>query len=223
METILITGTSSGLGYQLAKHYTEKGFNVIGLSRTVVEFNNYTHYTCDISDVDSVKTMFSYISKKHSIDLLINNAAVFTMNRFTKSTLDDIDNLIDTNLKGTMYVTKLALELMPDHSKIVFINSVAGLEELENQSIYCATKYGLTAFAGVLGKELRTRNIKVTSIHPGGINTELWNESNPYPVGDVSNAMDPQSVVDMIDTIVQSKYNIDYKTVKMFPSIEWHN
>lgn len=223
METILITGTSSGLGYQLAKYYTEKGFNVIGLSRTVVEFNNYTHYTCDISDVDSVKTIFSYISKKHSIDLLINNAAVFTMNRFTKSTLDDIDNLVDTNLKGTMYVTKLALELMPDHSKIVFINSVAGLEELENQSIYCATKYGLTAFAGVLGRELRSRNIKVTSIHPGGINTELWNENNPYPAGDVNDSMDPQAIVDMIDTIVQSKYNIDYKTVKMFPSIEWHN
>jgi NAD(P)-dependent dehydrogenase (short-subunit alcohol dehydrogenase family) len=122
-----------------------------------------------------------------------------------------------------MYVTKLALELMPNDSKIVFINSVAGLEELENQSIYCASKYGLTAFAGVLGKELKPRNIKVSSIHPGGINTPLWNIHNPYPAGDVNNSMDPKSIVDMIDHIVSSKYDIDYKTVKMFPSIEWHN
>ena len=51
-------------------------------------------------------------------------------------------------------------------SKMFFINSVAGLEQLENQSVYCATKHGLTGFAGVLGKELQDKRIKVTSIHP---------------------------------------------------------
>jgi short-subunit dehydrogenase len=220
-KTVLITGTSSGLGYALAKHYSSKnGYNVIGLSRTNVEMPNYTHYSCDISDFNSVSKVFNYINNK--IDLLINNAAVFSMSKFTQDSINNIDTIIDTNLKGSMYVTKLALELMPNNSKIVFINSVAGLSELENQSIYCASKYGLTAFAGVLGKELQTRGIKVSSIHPGGINTPLWNENNPYPAGQVANAMDPMAIVGMVDHIVSSKYNIDYKTVKLFPSIEWH-
>jgi short-subunit dehydrogenase len=217
-KTVLITGTSSGLGYALAKHYSTM-YNVIGLSRTNVDMPNYTHYACDISDFDSVSSAISQLKR---VDLLINNAAVFNMSKFTQDSIKNIDRMIDTNLKGSMYVTKLALEIMPNDSKIVFINSVAGLSELENQSIYCASKYGLTAFAGILGKELQPRGIKVSSIHPGGINTELWNDNNPYPVGNVNDAMDPEAIVNMIDHITSSKYNIDYKTVKMFPSIEWH-
>jgi len=219
-KTILITGTSSGLGLALAKHYS-KNHNVIGLSRTNVEMPNYTHHICDISNFDNVsKTFYSIGDSK--IDLLINNAGVFDMDKFTQTSIHTIDRVINTNLTGAMYVTRSALESMPDHSKIVFINSVAGLEELENQSIYCASKYGLTAFAGILGKELRDRHIKVSSIHPGGINTPLW-DNTPYPLGDATNAMDPNSIIEIIDLIVNSKYDIDYKTVKMFPSIEWHN
>jgi 3-oxoacyl-[acyl-carrier protein] reductase len=107
------------------------------------------------------------------------------------------------------------------NSKIIFINSVAGLGELENQSIYCASKYALTAFAGVLGKELRSRKIKVVSIHPGGINTSLWNESNPYPVGDVENAINSKQISDLI-LFILSNSNIEFKTVKLFPEVEWH-
>jgi NAD(P)-dependent dehydrogenase (short-subunit alcohol dehydrogenase family) len=157
-----------------------------------------------------------------NIDVLINNAAVFKMKAFSNTTLDEIDDMIDINLKGAMYITKFALQKMEKGGRIFFINSVAGLEELENQSAYCASKHGLTGFAGVLGEELRPRGIKVTSIHPGGIDTPLWSRDIPYPCGDVSKAISPIELAKVIDFVCESKFNIEYKTIKMFPDTEWH-
>ena len=187
-KTILITGTTSGVGATIAYHYIEKGWNVIGFARgeSIFQFPNYKHFQVDVTSCYEMYDIFEQID---NIDVLINNAAVFKMKAFSNTTLDEIDDMIDINLKGAMYITKFALQKMEKGSRIFFINSVAGLEELENQSAYCASKHGLTGFAGVLGEELRPRGIKVTSIHPGGIDTPLWSRDIPYPCGDVSKAI----------------------------------
>jgi len=223
MKTILITGTSSGVGATIAYDYIQKGWNVIGFARSESLFNypNYKHYQVDISNLDMVYKAFEQINDT-KIDILVNNAAIFTMKSFSQTSFDEISDMVDINLKGAMYVTKFALKNMEQGSRIFFINSVAGLEELENQSVYCASKHGLTGFAGVLGQELRQRGIKVTSIHPGGIDTPLWNEEIPYPCGDVSKAISPIELVKVIDFVYNSKFNIEYKTIKMFPDTEWH-
>ena len=224
MKTILITGTSSGVGATIAYDYIQKGWNVIGFARSESLFNypNYKHYQVDISKIyTSLSDTFDQIGDTR-IDILVNNAAVFKMKPFSETSIEEIYDMIDINLKGAMYVTKFALENMEKGSRIFFINSVAGLEELENQSVYCASKHGLTGFAGVLGQELRPRGIKVTSIHPGGINTPLWNKDIPYPCGDVNQAISPIELVKVIDFVYNSKFNIEYKTIKMFPDTEWH-
>jgi NAD(P)-dependent dehydrogenase (short-subunit alcohol dehydrogenase family) len=220
-KTILITGTTSGVGATIAYHYIEKGWNVIGFSRgeSIFDYSNYKHYQVDVTSCYEMYDIFEQID---NIDILVNNAAVFKMKSFSDTTLDEIDDMIDINLKGAMYVTKFALQKMEKGSRIFFINSVAGLEELENQSAYCASKHGLTGFAGVLGEELRSRGIKVTSIHPGGIDTPLWSRDIPYPCGDVSKAISPMELVKVIDFVYNSQFNIEYKTIKMFPDTEWH-
>lgn len=219
----LITGTSRGLGKVIAEHLLRDDWVVIGVSRSksTIEHSCYSHYIVDISDSSAVKKLFTDLNS-FKFDLLVNNSAVFEYNSFLETPIEIIDNIIDINLKGTIYVTKNALHLMNRNSRIVFINSVAGLEELENQSIYCVSKYGLTAFAGVLGKELRGEGIKVTSIHSGGINTSLW-DSNKELQDDVTKLIDPQQIANMITFICNSSQNIEYKTIKMFPDIEWHN
>jgi NAD(P)-dependent dehydrogenase (short-subunit alcohol dehydrogenase family) len=220
-KTILITGTTSGVGATIAYNYIEKGWNVIGFARgeSIFDYPNYKHYQVDVTSCYEMYDIFEQID---SIDILVNNAAVFKMKSFSDTTLDEIDDMIDINLKGAMYVTKFALQKMKKGSRIFFINSVAGLEELENQSAYCASKHGLTGFAGVLGEELRSRGIKVTSIHPGGIDTPLWSRDIPYPCGDVSKAISPMELVKVIDFVYNSQFNVEYKTIKMFPDTEWH-
>jgi NAD(P)-dependent dehydrogenase (short-subunit alcohol dehydrogenase family) len=222
-KTILITGTTSGVGATLAYAYIEKGWDVIGLARgeSLFDYPNYKHYQVDIGNPYHLNEVFFQIGDKN-IDILVNNAAVFKMKSFSQTSIDEIDDMIDINLKGSMYVTKFALQNMEKGSRIFFINSVAGLEELENQSAYCSSKHGLTGFAGVLGQELRPRGIKVTSIHPGGIDTPLWSRDIPYPCGDVSKAISPMELVKVIDFVYNSQFNIEYKTIKMFPDTEWH-
>jgi NADP-dependent 3-hydroxy acid dehydrogenase YdfG len=220
-KTILITGTTSGVGATLTHFYLEKGWNVVGLARgdSLFQYDNYQHHQVDISNPFLLEIIFKQLN---NIDVLVNNAAMFHMKPFTETNIEDIHDMIDINLKGSMYVTKFALSKMKSDSRIFFINSVAGLEELENQSVYCSSKHGLTGFAGVLGEELRGRGIKVTSIHPGGIDTPLWSKNNPYPCGDVSKAISPIEIAKLIDFIYNSKTNIEYKTVKLFPDTEWH-
>jgi 3alpha(or 20beta)-hydroxysteroid dehydrogenase len=224
MKTILITGTSSGVGATIAYDYIQKGWNVIGFARSESLFNypNYKHYQVDISKIyTSLSDTFDQIGDT-KIDILVNNAAVFKMKPFSETSIEEIYDMIDINLKGAMYVTKFALQKMEKGSRIFFINSVAGLEELENQSAYCASKHGLTGFAGVLGEELRSKGIKVTSIHPGGIDTPLWSRDIPYPCGDISKAISPMELVKLIDFVYNSQFNVEYKTIKMFPDTEWH-
>ena len=72
----------------------------------------------------------------------------------------ELESLIKTNVLGSMYVTKAALPFLRENSKIIFINSVAGLYEFEGQSVYCASKHALTAFSSILSKELKEKKIK---------------------------------------------------------------
>lgn len=221
MRTALITGTSKGLGNIIAQNLLERKWKVIGISRgkATIDHENYIHKSCDVSSYTEVETMAKEVSNER-INLLINNSAVFKYESFEKTDLKTIDSIIDINLKGSIYVTKYILPLLEIGSRIIFINSVAGLEELENQSIYCASKHGLTGFAGVLSKEFQKKKIKVTSIHPGGINTPLWDGSDFHE--DLSVLIDPKEISDLVYFIIEAGKNVEYKTIKMFPDIEWH-
>ena len=222
MKTAIITGTSSGLGRSLAECFLNNGFRVMGLSRSrfidQIHHINYSHHNCDITNLQSVINFSVAISQP--IDLLIHNAASFSLQKFENESAYNINKMIDTNLKAPMILTSQLLPSMKQGSKIFFINSVAGLEEIENQSIYCATKYGLTAFAGVLGKELKDKGIKVTSFHPGGINTPLWDNLGFH--ADTSKLLDPNDVAQLVYDTYNAPSNMVLKTVQFFPDMEWH-
>jgi short-subunit dehydrogenase len=220
MKTVVITGTSQGLGFSLASFFIKNGWKVIGISRQSCSLKeNYRHIFCDISNLGEV---IGAITDLNNIDVLINNSAVFDIKDFSSTDISFIDKIIDTNLKGSMYVTHRLIPNINNRGKIIFINSVAGLRDIENQAIYCASKSGLRSFAGVIGKELHSRNIKVTSIHPGGIDTSLWNSDNPYPCGNASDAMPTEAISELVYTIASDDSNAYFKSVTVFPEIEWH-
>lgn len=222
-KVAVISGVSRGVGYHLAEELLIDGWTVIGLSRTPchldLEHPRFVPVQCNITDKLDIKKAFSGLIDT-KIDLLINCASIFELRPFSLAI--DTHSIINTNVLGTIDVTAEALCYMNTDSRIIFINSVAGLEELENQALYCASKWAITGFAGVLGKELRSRKIKVTSIHPGGINTSLWNEGNPYPVGDVAKALQTSDIVNAVNYILSCPYNVEIKSLKLFPDIEWH-
>jgi NAD(P)-dependent dehydrogenase (short-subunit alcohol dehydrogenase family) len=221
-KNAVVTGASYGLGAEICRKLIDDGYHVYGLSRSkppesLMRFpENFTWIECDISKYDEVKLAFKQIDQ-HT-DILVNNAGVFTGGKFAAQNYEAIDKVIDVNVKGAMYVTNEAIKWMPSYSRIFFINSVSGLYEIEHEAIYGASKHALTAFAGVLGKELQSRAIRVTSIHPGSIETPMQ-RTNPNNIPGMF--MKPEEIANLISFICKTEF-VEYKTIKMFPSTEWH-
>lgn len=235
MKVVAITGATSGVGEELVKHFISQNWKVAGLARNVDKLkelektlgNNFIGLPTDIRNYEQVKRSFQVIKNLHkSLDILINNAAVFKLDKFINHTKENIDSILDTNLKGTIYCSHTATKIMLKNTnfcRIINIASVAGLHGIENQSIYCASKYGLRGFADVLNQELKNSNISLTTIFPGGINTPLWNEdSNPYPGKNKELILKTNDIVDIIKYIINLKDNIVLKEITLFTTNEWH-
>ena len=233
-KNIVITGASSGLGRELARKFSSLNWNVIGLARntaTLEELSkelgeNFSFYAVDLQDEAGVLSAFNFIeSKIKHIDVIVNNAAVFTMKPFIESTFKDINSIVDTNLKGVMYSTLKAIEIMKKNNssgRIINISSVAGTHGIENQAIYCASKFGLNGFSEALNQEIIKYNISISTIIPGGINTPLWNEDNPYKGGDTEQLLQCSDLVKTVEYISGLEPRIILKNLTIFPSNEWH-
>lgn len=218
-KVAVVTGCSYGLGLEIADRLIDEGYFVYGLSRSQPPQKLFSYpdtfewIECDITNAEEVKLVFEKMGA--FIDVLVNNAGVFEYGEFFTQSMNTIDEIIDVNVKGTMYVTKAAQKYIVRGGNIFFINSVAGLYEIKNEAIYSASKHALTAFAGILGEEVRNDGIKVTSIHPGGIDTPMQ-RTNPIK----KTLLNPKEVSDLIMHVLGSKAT--YKTIKLFPDSEWH-
>lgn len=218
-KVAVVTGCSYGLGLEIADRLIDEGYYVYGISRSQPPMklfslpDSFEWFECDISNAEEVQLVFDKIGA--FIDVLVNNTGVFEFGEFSTQSMKTIDKIIDVNVKGTMYVTKAALKYMVRGSNIFFINSVAGLYEIYGESIYSASKHAITSFAGILGEELRPDEIKVTSIHPGGINTPMQ-RNNPIK----KELLEPIEISNLIMHVLKS--NATYKTIKLFPESEWH-
>ena len=231
-KVIVVTGASRGIGLEIVKRFIERKWSVIGLSRNKDKLESikntiegeYAYYVVDIRDYIKVSKVFAEIHKRYGkIDLLINNAAVFKMEKFSECDVKDIDDIIDTNLKGTMFCTHEAIKLMKENGgRIINIASVAATHGIENQAIYCASKYGVDGFAEALNQELIEECISISTIYPGGTDTPLWDKgNNPYP-GDLSKILKPEDIVNMVEYIADLPKKVVLKKVVIFPSNEWH-
>ena len=136
---------------------------------------------------------------------------------FTSCTLEDIDRIIDTNLKGTMYCTHEALKHIKE-GRIINISSVAGLRGIKNEAIYSASKYGMNGFANALNQEIIEKNVSATTLSIGGVNTPLQEKYFSY---DARRLLSKKDVVDMIENTIELKGKIILKDLIMFPSNEY--
>ncbi len=174
IKKILVTGTSSGLGFKIADSLSEK-YKVVGLSRSIgkaskIKKKKFEYINLDISNFED----FKKLDKIKNIDCMINNSSIFSLKKFENTSNDVIIKTINTNLIGTILVTKKILENNKRLKKIINILSVSGLSGIKNQAIYSATKHGLKGFFDSLSQE-KINKISICNIFPGGMKTELWN------------------------------------------------
>lgn len=185
MKTAFITGASSGFGQATARALAKEGFKIIALARRKErlselerEFEGQIYsLALDVRDKDAVQESVTNLPKEfQNISVLINNAGLaLGAQNFDEMSLEDIDIMVDTNIKGLLYTTRAVLPLLrvQKSAYIINIGSVAGRYAYPGGNVYCGTKAFVRQFSLALRSDLRGSNIKVTNIAPGLAKTEF--------------------------------------------------
>ncbi|MCX8677437.1 MULTISPECIES: SDR family NAD(P)-dependent oxidoreductase [unclassified Apibacter] len=187
-KTALITGATSGIGQATAKIFAEKGINLILCGRRKSrlddikkELEDKVKITTLSFDVGNREAVFSAIESlsdqnKKDINILVNCAGnAHGLDTFLDSSIDDFDSMIDSNVKGLLYVSKAVVPILVANKKghIINISSIAGKETYPKGTVYCATKHAVEAISKGMRMDLLTQGIKVTNIAPGAVETEF--------------------------------------------------
>jgi len=187
-KIIMITGATAGFGKATALKFAKNGYNVIitgrrkerlddlekellGMDIKVLSLNFDVRNRYEVED-----TVKSLPEEWKKIDILVNNAGLAVgMDHIDEGNVDDWDRMIDTNIKGLLYVTRAVTPLMSARNSgyIFNISSIAGKEEYEYGNVYCASKHAVDSLSRSMRIDLLKHNIKVTNIAPGMAETEF--------------------------------------------------
>lgn len=188
-KTALITGASAGFGKAIAEIFAANGWNLILTARRKVRIEmlerqlkekhgiEVLSLAFDIRNNEEVKkNMASLSGQWKNIDLLVNNAGLAAgLSSVQDGSIDDWEQMIDTNVKGLLYMTRCIAPLMTERKSghIINIGSIAGKEVYANGNVYCATKHAVDALTKAMRIDLLPHHIRVTQIAPGMAETEF--------------------------------------------------
>ena len=185
---VLITGASSGFGEAIARKFAASGDHLVITGRRAERLNELAEelraafgikVMVSVFDIQQREAVFNALAKESfldDLDILVNNAGLaLGRDLFDDASLDDWETMIDTNVKGLLYVTKAILPRLIKRGKghIINIGSTAGKEVYERGNVYCATKHAVEALSQSMRIDLVKHAIKVTAIHPGAADTEF--------------------------------------------------
>lgn len=177
-RVVVVTGASRGLGRLLVDYFLGQGAKVIGVSRgeTDITHSGYEHHICDITDDRAVRDLFTAIARSHGrVDIVINNAAVLTSIHAMLMPAARAEEMVRTNLLGTLFVAREAAKVMRRRSfgRIIGIGSMASTLEPIGDSVYAATKAASMTMAGVLAKEFAGYGITVNTVAVTALETDM--------------------------------------------------
>jgi NADP-dependent 3-hydroxy acid dehydrogenase YdfG len=188
-KNVFITGASAGIGEACARIFAEAGANLIltarrfdrieKLAKELTEkFNIKVHkIELDVRNFSEVEKAISNLPKEfENVDILINNAGkALGIEKIQDGILEKWEEMIDTNIKGLLYVSRQIIPKMLKRNEgtIINIGSIAGHEVYPGGNVYCATKYAVNALSKGMKLDLHGTNIRVSSIDPGAVNTEF--------------------------------------------------
>ncbi len=189
IKLALITGATAGIGQACASLFASKGYNLILIGRRTERLHALAEelvkdyrievkaIALDVRNKEEVQKQLQLLPEKWKVvDVLINNAGLSQgLDPIHQGSTSDWDTMIDTNIKGLLYVTKVVSNWMVERKQghIINLGSTAGKETYPNGNVYCATKHAVDSLNKAMRIDLLPYGIKVTGIHPGAVATEF--------------------------------------------------
>lgn len=191
-KLVVITGASSGFGMEMAKLFAADGYPLLLLARRVEKMTalNLPNTLCRKVDVTDRKAFEEAIreaeEKFGKTDLIVNNAGVMLLGDIGTQDTVEWQRMLDVNLTGVMNGMQIVMGDMKERrfGTIINLSSIAGIKPFANHGAYCATKYGVTGLTEVVRGELSQYNVRVLSICPGAVGTELLSHTTDQGIID---------------------------------------
>lgn len=203
-RTALITGASKGIGAATAHALDQAGVNLglasrsgddLGIEGTVAT-------SVDVRDLAAIEKLAAATAERFGgIDILVANAGVGSYGPFLDLPADQLEDMIDTNVKGTLYSVRAVLPylLESDAADIVTLASVAGLRGLPYEAVYCASKFAQVGLTRALDHELREQGVRCTNVAPGGVATDFAMGRGRTPdMPELEGMMGPEDVAETV-------------------------
>ena len=174
----LVTGASGGIGAAVARSLADQGVRVGLASRSGddLEIEGSVAAPCDVRDPAAIAAMVTQVVDRFGgLDILVANAGVGAYGPFLELDPAHLEEMIDTNVKGTIYALRASLPhlVQSDRADFVTIASEAGRRGLPFEAVYCASKFAQVGFTRAMDHELRPQGVRCTNICPGGVSTEF--------------------------------------------------
>ena len=240
MKTILITGATSGIGLAAAKKFANEKNQLIlcgrrqhkldQISKELSKSTKVLSLCFNVSDKNEVNKLLEGLPKEfNSVDVLINNAGnAHGLDTIQDGSLDDWDNMFDSNVKGLLYVSRVVMPKMIEkqNGHIINIGSLAGREVYEKGNIYCATKHAVNAISKAMRIDLNKTGIKVSEINPGLVETDF---SNVRFKGDSERAekvyqgykpLEAKDIADIIEFVINRPSHVNIADILVLPKAQ---
>ena len=186
-KNIIITGTSRGIGYEMALQFANSGYNVLAISRKtpqiLIEHENITCLPIDISDENQLLQVGKFVSKTwKKVDVLIHNAGSLLHKNFTEITTQEFQNIYKVNVFAVAELTKICIPFMEKGSHVVTISSMGGIQgsmKFAGLSAYSSSKGAVITLSELLAEEYKENGIAFNVLALGSVNTEMLQEAFP--------------------------------------------
>ena len=186
-KNVIITGTSSGIGYELVKIFSEKNYEVLALSRdnSILRSQNLSGVTSidfDLTDYKNYAELDEYIKSFKKIDVLINNAGFLVNKDFEKTTIEDFKKIYSVNVFSVAMLIKYTIQYMSINSSIVNISSIGGIQgsvKFPGLSAYSSSKGALNILTEMLAEEYKDKNIHFNTLALGSVQTKMLEKAFP--------------------------------------------
>jgi 3-oxoacyl-[acyl-carrier protein] reductase len=218
-----ITGASRGVGAAVGRAFHREGIQIALASRSGDDLglDGALGLECDVRDPAAVeRAVAATVDRFGGLDVAVANAGVGAYGPFLEMDPDEVEAIIDINLKGTLYTARYTLpHLIERKGDFVALASVAGLRAFPGESVYNASKFGQLGFTRALDHELREQGVRVTNIAPGGIATDFAMGSGRTP-DSVEGMMSAKEVAQVVLFAVNQPRNLRMMTVSFRPMNE---